>query len=97
MIDKITDNVLNTLEVEELSPSNFHTQEEDTSHEPIRPDPPYDTLPLTGNIYIDGILFGGNRWTLDSDRTIAYSFLRPRFESPLLRRKTTEPAVTGFP
>lgn len=56
------------------------TNQEVTTNNSVRPDPAYDTLPSTGNIYIDGILFGGNRWTLDRDRTINYSFLRPSFE-----------------
>ncbi|MEM7552640.1 MAG: M10 family metallopeptidase [Cyanobacteria bacterium P01_A01_bin.84] len=55
-------------------------QEDENTNNSIRPNPPHDTAPFTGNIYIDGILFGGNRWTLNSDRAITYSFLRPSFE-----------------
>ncbi len=33
-----------------------------------------EPLPLTGNDYVDGILWGGHHWSLGSDRVIEYSF-----------------------
>ena len=33
-----------------------------------------EPLPFTGNNYIDGILWGGNHWSVGSDRVIEYSF-----------------------
>ena len=35
---------------------------------------PYTTTPLTGNIYIDGLLWGGNHWDVGADGIIEYSF-----------------------